>query len=68
MNQPNENQSTRRNGEGLVVTEGGVRTSPLVHQTEAAAAKEAEQRKKQLTEKAGDKAPPAVAVKQQLFS
>lgn len=66
MNQPEQTaQSTRRNGEGLVVTEGGVRASGTVHQNESSANAEAAQlSKKRITEKTGS---PTPQVKQQLF-
>lgn len=57
---------TRKNGEQLVVTEGGKRISGNVHATEQSALAEAAQAKakKPVNETAGS---PAVAVKQQLF-
>lgn len=59
-------ESTRKHGEGLVVTEKGIRVSGAVHQTESSAAQESAQRKKkQLHEKSGA---PAPEIKQQLFS
>lgn len=56
--------NTRQNGEGLVVTEGGVRSDGNVY-TDPAAAAAAAQRKKTLNEQGGQA--PAVAVKQQIF-
>ncbi len=41
-------------GEGLVVTEGGIRVSKTVHATTTEAAAEAAARKRQLHEKTGD--------------
>lgn len=59
-------ESTRKNGEGLVVTEGGRRVSGTVHTTNESASQEAASRKKQLSERQGSAAP-AVEVKRQLF-
>ncbi len=61
-----ETDQLRKNGEGLVVTEGGVRVSGAVHQNESTAKAEVDQlTKKRLLEKSGA---PAAQVKQQLFS
>ena len=57
---------TRKNGEGLVVTEQGQRVSGQVHATTESAQQEEATRKKQLQEKSGAKAP-IVETKQQLF-
>jgi len=55
---------TRKNGEKLVVTDGGVRVSGTVHETHEAAQSEIDQRKKPLQEAPGSG---TVGVKQQLF-
>jgi cytochrome P450 len=56
-----------RPGEKVVVTEGGVRRDGQVFDDAQAAQPEVERRRKALQEQAGDKTPPAVEVKRQLF-
>lgn len=57
---------TRKNGEGLVVTEQGQRVSGTVHTTSETAQQEAAARRKQLQEQSGGNVP-LVETKQQLF-
>ncbi len=60
MNTPSD---SRKNGEGLVVTENGQRVSGQVHATSESAQAEAAARKKPLQEKAGGEP----VIRQQIF-